>query len=145
VAHALDGFGLLVPAVERRRILGALFPSSLFPDRAPQGQVLITSFVGGARQPELARSDEPALLALVRSELRDLLGAEGPESAAFCVRWPKAIPQYTLGYGRIRAALTAAETIHPHFALAGTFRDGISVGDALASGLAAADRLCGPA
>jgi len=145
VAHALDGFGLLVPKVERRRILGVLFPSSLFADRAPQGHVLLTAFVGGARQPELAYLDAPALETLVRAELRDLLGVEGTPAMTTSVRWSKAIPQYVLGYGRVRTALFEAETAHPGLVLAGTFRDGISVGDALASGLAAADRICGPA
>lgn len=143
VAHPLDGFGLLVPKVERRRVLGVLFPSSLFPDRAPAGHVLLTAFVGGARQPELAGLEAPALERLVQAELRDLLGVEGDPVVAVTAHWPRAIPQYVLGYGRIRAAVMAAETIHPDFALAGTFRDGISVGDALASGLSAADRLCG--
>jgi oxygen-dependent protoporphyrinogen oxidase len=61
VTHALDGFGVLVPEVERRQILGALFSSTLFSGRAPEGHVAITSFVGGMRNPELGRRDGPAL------------------------------------------------------------------------------------
>ena len=50
IEHPLDGFGVLVPSVERSfRILGALFSSTLFPGRAPDGSVLITVFLGGMR------------------------------------------------------------------------------------------------
>ena len=55
VAHPLDGFGALVPALERRSILGALFSSTLFPHRAPDGHVALTIFAGGMRQPEIGR------------------------------------------------------------------------------------------
>lgn len=144
VAHPLDGFGLLVPEVERRRVLGVLFPSSLFAGRAPEGHVLLTAFVGGMRQPELARLEPAELEHLVRDELRDLLGVEGAQTAGFLARWPQAIPQYGLDYPRVREAITAAEARHPTLTFAGTFRDGISVGDALSSGLRAAERLAGP-
>ncbi len=69
VAHALDGFGFLVPEKEHRRILGTIFSSTLFENRAPAGTVLLTTFVGGMRQPELARRDEAAIAALVQEEL----------------------------------------------------------------------------
>jgi len=53
LSHPLDGFGFLVPEVERRRVLGAVFSSSLFPERAPAGHVMLTVFVGGTRDPDL--------------------------------------------------------------------------------------------
>ena len=62
VSHALDGFGLLVPECEKRSILGILFPSSLFPNRTDKGEVLLTIFVGGNRQPELATPNTELLL-----------------------------------------------------------------------------------
>ena len=49
IEHALDGFGFLVPEVEKRKILGTLFSSTLFPNRSPRDHVLLTSFVGGER------------------------------------------------------------------------------------------------
>src|SRR5690606_6749909 len=58
VRHPLDGFGALVPEVERGSILGILFSSTLFPGRAPDGHVALTSFVGGTRQPELAGMED---------------------------------------------------------------------------------------
>lgn len=143
VAHPLDGFGLLVPAVERRRVLGILFPSSLFAGRAPEGHVLLTAFIGGARQPELAGLPPKELEALVLAEVRDLLGAEGPQAFGVAKHWASAIPQYAIGHDRLQASWAAAEAANPGLVIAGTFRDGIAVGDALAAGLKAADRALG--
>lgn len=134
VAHPLDGFGLLVPRVEGRRILGTLFSSTLFPGRAPPGHVALTTFVGGLRNPQLALLDEEALREVVSAELSDLLGAKG-EPAAFAVRrWPKAIPQYNLGYQRFRDACAAVEAAAPGFFIGGNCRDGISLSDCIRSG-----------
>jgi oxygen-dependent protoporphyrinogen oxidase len=145
VSHPLDGFGFLVPEVERRRILGGIFSSTIFPDRAPAEHVLLTVFVGGTRNPDLVHSDPQTLTARVLDDLRMLLGAQGePTFRAFQV-WPKAIPQYTLGYGRFRDIATEIEQRNPGLVLAGTFRDGISLGEALESGDRAAHRIFDPA
>ena len=141
VAHPLDGFGALVPAVERRRLLGVLFSSTLFPGRAPDGFVTLTAFVGGARQPGLAALDADALVSLVRRELEDLLGARGEPTFRQVVAWPQAIPQYVLGYERWLALIDEVETANPGLALAGSYRGGIGLGDALRSGLEAARRV----
>ena len=69
-----DGFGFLVPSGEGRRLLGAIHVSTVFPFRAPEGRVLYTCMVGGARRPELVGLDEEALVALAREELRALAG-----------------------------------------------------------------------
>ena len=141
VAHPLDGFGVLVPAVERRRVLGTLFSSSLFPGRAPDGHVTLTSFVGGTGQPELVRLGADALIALVREELTELLGAFGDPVFQQVTVWPRAIPQYVVGYQRWLDLLDEVESANPGLALAGSYRFGVSLGDALTSGLAAGDRL----
>lgn len=143
VAHPLDGFGLLVPAVERRRILGTLFSSSLFPGRAPPAHVTLTTFVGGARQPELAALEAGALVTLVRDEIAESLGARGEPTFRHVVRWPRAIPQYVLGYGRWLSLMADIETANPGLVLAGSYRGGIALGDALCSGLEAAARVEG--
>jgi len=141
VAHPLDGFGVLIPAVERRRVLGVLFSSSVFPDRAPDDHVTLTTFVGGTRQPELTRLGAEALVALTGEELTHLVGAFGEPAFQHVVVWPRAIPQYVLGYGRWLDLLDQVESANPGLALAGAYRDGVSLGDALSSGLAAGDRL----
>lgn len=135
VLHPLDGFGLLVPEVERGRILGTLFSSSLFPDRAPADHVALTSFVGGTRQPELAGLDDAALLRLVGDELSRLLGARGEPAYVHLRRWRRAIPQYGLDHQRHLDTCAAFEAQAPGCFLGGTVRDGISLSSCLEAGL----------
>jgi oxygen-dependent protoporphyrinogen oxidase len=141
VAHPLDGFGLLVPEVARRHVLGVIFSSTLFPGRAPDGHTLLTAFVGGVRNPDLANADLPTLTARVHDDLRALLGATGEPTYRAFQLWPKAIPQYDLAYGRFKDIMDEAERRNPGFALAGSYRAGVSLGDAIASGEAAAERV----
>jgi oxygen-dependent protoporphyrinogen oxidase len=141
VAHPLDGFGFLIPEVERRRMLGVIFSSSLFPDRAPEGHVLLTVFVGGTRDPDLVQSDPQTLTARVLDELRTLLGTRGDPAFRGVQVWPKAIPQYVLGYGRFKDIAEQTERTNPGLVLAGTYRDGVSLGDAIGSGERAASRI----
>ncbi len=142
VRHPLDGFGLLVPAVEKDfRILGVLFSSTLFPDRAPSGYVLLTVFVGGARHPELALASDDELAATVLDDLTRLLGIQDVPVFSKRILWEKAIPQYHLGYDRVTTLLDRLEERHAGLFFAGNYRSGISVGDAAASGEDAARRI----
>jgi protoporphyrinogen/coproporphyrinogen III oxidase len=134
VAHPLDGFGVLVPEVERGRILGTLFSSSLFAGRAPAGHVALTSFVGGTRQPELAALDDDELLRVVEDELRRLVGVSGAPRFVHIQRWPRAIPQYTLGYAKFKTVMTDLEREAPGVFIGGNCRDGISLSNCIASG-----------
>ncbi len=134
VQHPLDGFGVLMPEVEQGGLLGTLFSSSLFPHRAPAGHVALTSFVGGSRQPELARLDDGALLERVESELHRLLGVSGAPVFTRIQRWPRAIPQYTLGYQRFKDLLARVESNSPGLFIGGNCRDGIALGNCIASG-----------
>ncbi len=142
VTHPLDGFGLLVPAVEGGRILGTLFSSTLFPGRAPDGHVALTTFVGGTRQPELAALDDAALTAVVQEELGRLLGVGGTPAIVRLQRWRRAIPQYALGHDRFLAAIGRLEAAAPGVFVGGNCRDGISLPNCIAAGhrLAAAVR-----
>lgn len=141
VRHALDGFGMLVPTAERRSILGALFNSSLFPSRAPDDHVAITCFVGGARHPDRAREDTDLLVERVLVDLRQLLGVCGEPVFVHHVFWPRGIPQYAVGHQDVKDAADDTERQHPGLYLAGNFRNGVSVGDCIASGLQVADRV----
>ncbi|MCA0376664.1 MAG: protoporphyrinogen oxidase [Gemmatimonadetes bacterium] len=141
VAHPLDGFGMLVPRVERRSVLGVLFNSTLFPERAPEGHVTLTCFVGGARQPERAREATDVLVERVLHDLRELLGVRGEPVFASHVYWPRAIPQYGVGYQAVKDAADATERQNPGLYLAGNYRTGVSVGDCIVGGLGVADRV----
>ncbi len=131
VGHPLDGFGLLVPSIEKMNILGALFSSTLFEGRAPDGHVLLTAFVGGSRQPELAVGDDASVIRTAVNDLKRLLEIKGRSVFSHVTRWPSAIPQYNVGYGDVKEALSSLEKRHPGLYFAGNFRSGISVPDTI--------------
>lgn len=141
VPHPLDGFGMLVPEVEKFGILGTLFSSSLFPNRAPAGQVLLTTYVGGVRAPELALKPEDELVALTVRDLRAILGVRGEPTYRHVVVYPRAIPQYEVGYGRYKSLMDDLEAKAPGIFLAGHFRNGISLGDSIIAGHDVAERI----
>lgn len=134
VAHLLDGFGALVPAVEKLSILGVLFSSTLFPDRAPENHVALTVMVGGSRQPELAAQSVDELLARIQPDLAQLLGVSGAPVFIRHQHWPRAIPQYNLGYGRFLDVMTQCEQRFPGFFIGGQCCDGIAVPACIAAG-----------
>lgn len=141
VRHALDGFGFLVPRVEHRRILGSLFSSSMFADRAPEGSVLITTFAGGKRNPGIAALRDDEVSAVVAEELVTLLGAARHPTWQHVTRWPRAIPQYTIGHLQRLDTLDSLERDMPGLFFCASYRGGVSVGDCIASATALADRM----
>ncbi len=134
VAHPCQGFGMLIPKVEGFKILGTIFSSSLFPNRAPAGHLTLTSYVGGERQPDLALRPADELVMLTCEDLRRLLGVNGRPVFRHTALYPKAIPQYNLGYGRYRELMNAIENQAAGFFLAGQYREGVSLGDSIVSG-----------
>jgi oxygen-dependent protoporphyrinogen oxidase len=132
---------MLVPPVEDHfDVLGTIFSSSLFPGRAPDGSVLLTTFVGGARNPRLAERSPSTIQSIVERDLDRLLGVESSPIFAHHVHWPRAIPQYTVGYGAVKKTLDRLESERDGLFFAGNYRQGVSVGDAMASGASAAER-----
>ena len=140
VAHPLDGFGMLVPEKENRKILGTLFTSSLFPERAPEGFVTLSTYLGGSRQPEITELSAEEQLKIVREELRELLGATGEPAFVERIENPQAIPQYNLGYEDFVKTLSEIEAAFPLY-FAGNFRGGIAVGQTILSSLETAERI----
>jgi oxygen-dependent protoporphyrinogen oxidase len=140
VAHPCRGFGVLTPRVEGFRVLGTIFSSSLLPGRAPAGHLTLTSFIGGERNPELASLEEEELIGIVVEDLRRLLGVSGAPTFRHLALYPRAIPQYDVGYGRFKALMTEVETRIPGLFFAGHVVDGVALGDAIVSGTRAADR-----
>jgi protoporphyrinogen/coproporphyrinogen III oxidase len=134
VAHPLDGFGALTPELEKRSVLGILFSSSLFPGRAPAGHVALTVMVGGSRQPEIARMPVDRILATVERDLRELLGVTGAPVFRQHTFWPRAIPQYNLGYESHLETMASAERAHHGLYLGGQARDGIALPACIAAG-----------
>lgn len=141
VQDPLDGFGMLCPAREGRGVLGILYPSSLFPGRAPEGMVLTTTFAGGARLPTLAELDDEQLIELVRREHAELLGATGAPVFARVARWARAIPQYVGGHEARLAVLRESEERYPGLHYLGNYRDGVSVEKCWHKGIELGQRL----
>jgi protoporphyrinogen oxidase len=143
VAHPCEGFGMLIPKIEGFKILGTIFSSSLFPNRAPTGHLTLTSYIGGERYPELALLPAEKLVALVCEDLRVLLGVTGKTTFEHCVLYPKAIPQYNVGYGRYRGLMNEIENKVTGLFFAGHYRDGVSLGDTIVSGVNIVERVAG--
>ena len=141
VAHSLAGFGFLVPRKENRRVLGTLFSSSMFSGRAPEGTVLLTTFAGGRRNPDVAALADGALVDTVNQEHRALLGATAAPLWSAVTRWPQAIPQYDLGHLDRLLPAAEAETAWPGLAFCANWRGGVSVSDCVKNGHAVAERL----
>jgi oxygen-dependent protoporphyrinogen oxidase len=141
VAHPCEGFGMLIPKIEGFKILGTIFSSSLFPNRAPTSHLTLTSYIGGERYPELALLPAEKLVALVCEDLRVLLGVTGKPIFQHCVLYPRAIPQYNVGYGRYRGLMTEIENKAPGLFLAGHYRDGVSLSDTIVSGVNIVERV----
>jgi oxygen-dependent protoporphyrinogen oxidase len=141
VRDPLQAFGLVVPHIERRKILAVSFSSRKFPNRAPDGRVLLRTFVGGAMQPELFELDDNALIRLVRDELQTTLGVTGEPDLSMVVRYPRAMPQYHLGHLDRVAEIERLTTRHPGLALAGNAYRGVGIPDAIHSGEQAAERI----
>jgi oxygen-dependent protoporphyrinogen oxidase len=135
------GFGMLIPRVEGFKILGTIFSSALFPNRAPEGCLVLTSYVGGERYPELAGLPADELVSTTLADLTKLLGVKAKPVFQHHVCYPGAIPQYNVGYGKYRQALTEIEVRAPGLFFAGHYRDGVSLGDSIVSGLNVADRI----
>ncbi|MBC8145072.1 MAG: protoporphyrinogen oxidase, partial [bacterium] len=141
VRHPLDGFGCLVPEVEKRKILGIIFSSSLFPNRAPEGMVSVTTMIGGARQPDLASLRDAELSTIIDDEHRSLLGISHSAVSIDITRWSAAIPQYDLNHARMLATIETAERNHHGLYLAGNYRGGVSIGDCVRSAHTIAERI----
>jgi oxygen-dependent protoporphyrinogen oxidase len=141
VAHALDGFGFLVPRKEGLKILGCLFPSTLFPARAPEGHVALSAFVGGSLDGETPRAPEESILATVEAEVARALGTRAAPVYRLVRRWPRAIPQYELGHGRFVELGQELENRHPGLHLGGNWLRGVSVPDCIKNATALAEEI----
>jgi len=141
--HPLDAFGLVIPHIENRRILAVSFTSRKFPGRAPDGRVLLRTFVGGAMQPELLQHDDQEITKLVHDELRDILGMQGSPDFSEVVRYNNAMPQYHVGHLDLVDQIEGLTAQHPGLYLAGNAYRGVGIPDSIASGRKAAeDVLC---
>jgi oxygen-dependent protoporphyrinogen oxidase len=140
IAHSLEGFGFVVPAIERRRILAASFASVKFPGRAPADRVLIRVFIGGALQPELLKRDDSELVRIAQDELQELLSIDGDPELATITRWTDVMPQYHLGHLDCVARIETAVQSLRGLEVAGSAFHGVGIPHCIHSGQLAAER-----
>ncbi|MEY2726523.1 MAG: Protoporphyrinogen oxidase [Planctomycetota bacterium] len=139
--HPMDAFGLVIPAIEKRQILAVSFSSRKFQNRAPDGHIVLRTFLGGAMQPEILQLDNQAILNAVNQELTQIFGMKREPLFAEVVRYPNAMPQYEVGHAdriaRIEKHLAACTGLR----LAGSGYYGVGIPDSIASGRSAAEHV----
>ena len=143
IAHALDGFGFVVPASEKRTMLACTFSSVKYPGRAPAGTVLVRAFVGGALFPEAYDMADQRMLGGIARDLAELLGVRTPPRDSIITRWPRSMPQYNIGHLERVARIEEEAGRYASLALAGSAYRGIGIPDCVRSGEAAGERLVG--
>jgi oxygen-dependent protoporphyrinogen oxidase len=141
VGDRLAGFGFLVPRSSGLSILGTVWNSSLFPGRAPQGEALLTSFVGGATNPGALAKSLEQLADQVHREMAPLLGLRKEPVFANVTLWQRAIPQYNLGHTARIAALESLRTRFPGLYFSGNYLNGPAIGTCVEHALKVADEV----
>ncbi|HEX2969801.1 MAG TPA: protoporphyrinogen oxidase [Bacteroidales bacterium] len=137
----LDAFGGLVPEKEKRKILGILFPSAIFKDRAPESGALLSVFLGGMRDPGLIEKSDTEITAIVLDEVKKTLFNEKRPDLLRISRYMHAIPQYEKGSGERFESIRKTESEYPGLILAGNIRDGIGMSDRVKQAKSIADLL----
>jgi oxygen-dependent protoporphyrinogen oxidase len=141
ILHDLMGFGFLIPFREGRRILGTLWDSSIFPNRAPEGYALLRTMLGGARRSDLALERKEKLVAVVMDELRDIMGINAQPDFARVYTHQKGIPQYFLGHEQKTEKIRELCRNYKGFYVTGNAYGGIGVNDCIENSARLAERI----
>jgi protoporphyrinogen/coproporphyrinogen III oxidase len=141
IPGTLEGFGFVVPAVEKREILACTFSHMKFSGRAPRNHALLRAFVGGALQPRTFDYEDREIIQIVRQNLRELLGIEKPPMFAFVERHAQAMAQYRVGHLDLVEEIETLTREHPSLQLAGNGFTGIGIPDCIRRGEECASRL----
>ena len=138
-AAALDGFGVLIPRSEKYRTLGVVWNSSLFPKRAPQGQMTITSILGGATDSAIIEKSDAEITAIAEHEHSKILKIQGSTIISAIWKHPRALPQYNLGHAHAVREIREAERAIPGLYFAGNYLEGPSIGKCIEHGFQTAE------
>jgi oxygen-dependent protoporphyrinogen oxidase len=138
IGHPLNGFGFVVPAVEKRILLGCTFSHRKFPERAPAGKALIRAFIAGDESETIWRNPDEQTARLIEKDLEELLGIRAKPLFMQARRHRLAMPQYEVGHRQLIDSISHEVSHLPGLALAGSWLNGIGVPDCIASGEAAA-------
>jgi protoporphyrinogen/coproporphyrinogen III oxidase len=141
VRHPLDGFGFMIPRREGLHTICTFWNSSIFPTQAPEGTVLMTSFVGGENGGDSARTSDDSLVQTVQTENAAILGITGAPIDRMVWKHPRALPQYNIGHAQRIKEIREASSGMPGLFLAGNYVTGRSIGDCVETGFQAAELL----
>jgi oxygen-dependent protoporphyrinogen oxidase len=141
MGNPLDGFGFLIPRLEKRKILGALWDSSVFPNRAPAGKALIRAIVGGVRNPEIASLPTDALIELTRKEIAATMGVTASPILSRAFFHEKGIPQYLVGHGKVLERIDGRLAEFPGLYLNNNAYRGIALNDCVLQSRLTAERI----
>ena len=141
--HALNGFGVLTTRSAGQRILGVLWDSSVFTDRAPAGQRCVRVMIGGQRQPDLALRPADELIAIARQGLETIMGITQAPDTVFVKSWPRGIPNYRVGHLTRVAAIDRLLSHHPGLFLNANAYRGIGINDCVANARITATAMTG--
>lgn len=141
IAHPLDGFGFVVPAIEKRDILACTFASVKYEGRAPHDKALMRAFVGGAMAPEKFAMDDRETLSAVKRELSELIGVQREPEQTLITRHPRSMPQYHVGHMARVDRIESTVARHDCLELAGNAYRGTGIPDCVRSANEAATRL----
>lgn len=141
VGHSLEGFGFLIPRSEGLRTLGTVWNSSLFANRAPQGSVLLTSFIGGATDPQAVALSAEEISAIVHREISQVLAIRNQPTFSNVEIYQRALPQYNLGHTTRIANLERESSALLNIKLVGNYLRGPAIGACIEQALAVADEI----
>ncbi|HEY6389592.1 MAG TPA: protoporphyrinogen oxidase [Candidatus Acidoferrum sp.] len=141
VGHSLDGFGFLIPRSQGLRTLGTVWNSSLFPNRAPQGYVLLTGFIGGATDPQATVLSAEEISAIVHREIAPILSIHNQPSFTSVEAYRRALPQYNIGHTARIANLERESSALLNLKLVGNYLRGPAIGACIEQALAVADQI----
>jgi oxygen-dependent protoporphyrinogen oxidase len=143
VAHPLNGSGFVVPRVENTGLLAASWMSSKWPNRAPDGRVLLRAFVGGARDPQALEQSDGALQDRALAALAPLLGISGAPVLARVYRWIRSTAQHEVGHAARLGAIERRLTARPGLFVTGSGFRGVGIPDCVADGRATSAQVAG--
>ena len=140
--HPMDGFGLLTTSAAGLPILGVLWDSSIFPDRAPEGAKSLRVIIGGQRNPELVQQDEAGLIATAREGIRRTMGMDTEPDVSFVQRWERGIPNYSVGHVKAMDELFSHAAHHANLHLNCNAYRGIAMNDCIRNSRELAEKMC---
>lgn len=141
IKRPIDGFGFVVPAIEKRTLIACSFSSEKFPGRTPEGYTVLRAFAGGMLDPEVLDLDDGTITERIKSELGPVLGITGEPLFSFVKRYTNALPQYYVGHLELVRKIASGIKKLKGLEIAGSALGGVGIPDCINSGERAAEKV----